>query len=122
MGSPVAFGGFIAMTSEDGETFMVKAGPKHEIVRTNTVDEPVYSSPAIANGRIYIRGEKHLFAIGLSSGDRKKLTVEQRVVHNEGTTVNRTDERKPYSSFYLRFLRSFVVNSVLFGFLRLSYR
>jgi outer membrane protein assembly factor BamB len=63
MGSPVAFGGFIAMTSEDGETFMLRAGPKHEIVRTNTVDEPVYSSPAIANGRIYIRGEKHLFAI-----------------------------------------------------------
>jgi outer membrane protein assembly factor BamB len=63
MGSPVAFGGFIAMTSEEGETFMLRAGPKHEIVRTNTVDEPVYSSPAIANGRIYIRGEKHLFAI-----------------------------------------------------------
>jgi outer membrane protein assembly factor BamB len=64
-GSPVAFGGFIAMTSEDGETFMLRAGPAHEIVRTNTVDEPVYSSLAIANGRIYIRGEKHLFAIGL---------------------------------------------------------
>lgn len=63
MGSPVAFGGFIAMTSEEGETFMLKAGPTHEIIRTNTVDEPVYSSPAIANGRIYIRGEKHLFAI-----------------------------------------------------------
>jgi outer membrane protein assembly factor BamB len=64
MGSPVAFGGFIAMTSEDGETFMLKAGPRHEIVRTNTVGEPVYASPAIANGRVYIRGEKHLFAIG----------------------------------------------------------
>jgi outer membrane protein assembly factor BamB len=64
MGSPVAFGGVIAMTSEDGETFMLKAGPRHEIVRTNTVGEPVYASPAIANGRIYIRGEKHLFAIG----------------------------------------------------------
>lgn len=64
MGSPVAFGGFIAMTSEAGETFMLKAGPVHEIVTTNTVDEPVYSSLAIANGRIYIRGEKHLFAIG----------------------------------------------------------
>jgi outer membrane protein assembly factor BamB len=63
-GSPVAYGGFIAMTSEEGETFMVKAGPSHAIVRTNTVGEPVYSSPAIANGRIYIRGEKHLFAIG----------------------------------------------------------
>lgn len=65
MGSPVAFGGLIAMTSEDGETFMLKAGPKHEIVRTNTVDEPVYSSFAVSNGRIYIRAEKHLYAISL---------------------------------------------------------
>jgi outer membrane protein assembly factor BamB len=64
MGSPVAFAGFVAMTSEDGDTYMLKAGPRHEIVRTNSVDEPVYASPAIANGRIYIRGEKHLFAIG----------------------------------------------------------
>ena len=38
--------------------------PAHEIVRTNSVDEPVYSSAALANGRVYIRGEKHLFAIG----------------------------------------------------------
>jgi outer membrane protein assembly factor BamB len=64
MGSPVAFAGFVAMTSEDGDTFMLKAGPAHEIAATNSIDEPVYSSPAIANGRIYIRGEKHLFAIG----------------------------------------------------------
>ncbi len=64
MGSPVAFEGFVAMTSEDGDTYMLKAGPVHEIVRTNSVDEPVYSSLAISNGRIYIRGEKHLFAIG----------------------------------------------------------
>jgi outer membrane protein assembly factor BamB len=64
MGSPVAFNGLIAMTSEDGDTFMLKAGPKPEVVGTNSIDEPVYSSPAIANGRIYIRGEKHLFAIG----------------------------------------------------------
>ena len=65
MGSPVAFGGFIAMTSEEGETFMLKAGPTHQIVRTNSIDEPVFASPALANGRIYIRGDKHLFAIGL---------------------------------------------------------
>jgi outer membrane protein assembly factor BamB len=64
MGSPVAFAGFVAMTSEDGDTYMLKAGPKHEIVRVNSVDEPVLSSLAISNGRIYIRGAKHLFAIG----------------------------------------------------------
>jgi len=64
MGSPVAYGGLIAMTSEDGDTFMLRAGRKHEIVRTNSVGEPVFASPAIANRRIYIRGAKHLFAIG----------------------------------------------------------
>lgn len=64
MGSAVAYNGLLAMTSEDGDTFMIKAGPKHEIVRVNTIDEPVYSSAALANGRVYIRGEKHLYAIG----------------------------------------------------------
>ena len=64
MGSAVAYKGLIAMTSQDGDTYMIKAGPKHEIVRVNTIDEPVYSSAALANGRVYIRGEKHLYAIG----------------------------------------------------------
>jgi outer membrane protein assembly factor BamB len=64
MGSAVAYEGLIAMTSEDGDTYMIKAGPVHEIVRTNTVDEPVHSSLALANGRVYIRGAKHLYAIG----------------------------------------------------------
>jgi outer membrane protein assembly factor BamB len=62
--SPVAFDDRILLTSEDGDTFVIKAGPAHEILRTNSVGEPVYASPAIANGRIYIRGEHHLFAIG----------------------------------------------------------
>ena len=62
--SPVAFDGKILMTSEDGDTFVVKAGPKHEILGTNSIGEPVYASPAIAGQRIFIRGEKHLYAIG----------------------------------------------------------
>lgn len=62
--SPVAFDDKILLTSEDGDSFIVKAGPVHEVLRTNSVGEPVYTSPAIANGTIYIRGEKHLFAIG----------------------------------------------------------
>jgi outer membrane protein assembly factor BamB len=54
----------LLLTSEDGDTFVVRAGAKHEVLRTNSVGEPVYASPAIAGGRIYIRGERHLFAIG----------------------------------------------------------
>lgn len=64
VGSAVAYNGLIAMTSEDGETFLVKAGPTFEIVRVNSIDEPVFSSAALANGRIYLRGTKHLYAIG----------------------------------------------------------
>jgi outer membrane protein assembly factor BamB len=66
MGSPVGFGGYVAMTSEDGDTYMLRAGLSQEIVRTNSVAEPVFSSPAIADGTIYIRGAKHLIAIGSS--------------------------------------------------------
>lgn len=62
--SPVAFDGKILLTSEDGDTFVVKAGPKHEIIGTNSVGEPVYASPAVADGNIYIRGEKNIYAIG----------------------------------------------------------
>jgi outer membrane protein assembly factor BamB len=64
-GSPVAFGGYIALTSEEGETYLVKAGPVFEIAQINSIGETVWSSPAISNGRIYIRGSKHLFAIGV---------------------------------------------------------
>jgi len=62
--SPVAFEGKILMTSEDGDTFIIKAGPKHAIIGKNSVGEDVYASPAIADGRIFIRGEKNLYCIG----------------------------------------------------------
>jgi outer membrane protein assembly factor BamB len=62
--SPVAFEGKILLTSEDGDTFVIKAGPKHEVLATNSIGEPVYASPAIADGSIFIRGEKNLYRIG----------------------------------------------------------
>ena len=64
MASPVAYEGKILLTSEEGDTFVVKAGPKHEVVRTNGIGEPVYASPAIADGKVFIRGENHLYCIG----------------------------------------------------------
>lgn len=62
--SPVAFDGLILITSQDGESFLITAGSKHEIVATNSVGEPVYASPAISGGRIFIRGERNLYCIG----------------------------------------------------------
>jgi outer membrane protein assembly factor BamB len=66
--SPVAFDGKILLTSEDGDTFVIRAGTPHEVIRTNSVGEPVFASPALARGSIYIRGEKHLFAIRNGGG------------------------------------------------------
>ena len=61
--SPVAFGGNLYLTSTDGDTFVVKAGPTHEVLRTNELDEPVYASLAPAQGRLLIRGQSHLYCI-----------------------------------------------------------
>ncbi len=62
--SPVAYEDKVLITSDEGETFVVKAGPKHEIIGTNSVGEAVFASPAIADGKIFIRGVNNLFAIG----------------------------------------------------------
>ena len=62
--SLVAFDGKLLLLSEDGDGFVIKAGPKHEVLATNTLGEPVFASPAIAGGRLYIRGLNHLYCIG----------------------------------------------------------
>jgi outer membrane protein assembly factor BamB len=63
MASPVAFEDKILLTSEEGDTYVIKAGAKHEVLRTNSLGEPVYASPAIADEKLFIRGEKHLYCI-----------------------------------------------------------
>jgi hypothetical protein len=68
MASPVAVDGRLLLMSQDGDTFVVKAGPIFAIERTNAIGEPISASAAVAGGRLYIRGEKHLFAIGAPSG------------------------------------------------------
>jgi outer membrane protein assembly factor BamB len=68
MASPVAFEGKILLSSMEGDTFVIKAGPVHEVLKTNALGEAIAASPAIAPGRIFIRGESHLYAIGVRAG------------------------------------------------------
>jgi outer membrane protein assembly factor BamB len=70
--SPVAFDGKILLTCDDGETFVIKAGPKHEVLGTNSIGEPSRTSIAIADGKLFLRGEKHLFCITNKTGSAKK--------------------------------------------------
>ena len=70
MASPVAFDGKILLTSEDGDTFVLKAGPTFEVLHTNSLSEPIFASPAISQGRIFIRGEKNLYCITSRAGNK----------------------------------------------------
>jgi outer membrane protein assembly factor BamB len=61
--SPVAADGKIYLTSEDGDVFVVKAGPAYELLATNHVGEVVMATPAVSDGTIFIRGLKDVFAL-----------------------------------------------------------
>ena len=69
--SIVSANGLIYVTADEGVergqqgvTHVIKPGPKLEVVQVNTLDEPVYASPAISQGQIFMRSEKHLYCIG----------------------------------------------------------
>lgn len=62
--SPVGADGRIYLSSEDGDMFVVRVGAAFELLNVNPMGEPLMSTPAIAGGRMYVRGLKHLFAIG----------------------------------------------------------
>ena len=61
--SPIAGDGKIYLASEDGDVFVVKAGPSYELLATNPVGEVVMATPAISNGMLLVRGAKNLIAI-----------------------------------------------------------
>ncbi len=61
--SPVVAGERIYLTSEDGDTHVIRPGPQFEVLATNSLDEPVMASPAVVDGTIYLRGAEHLYAI-----------------------------------------------------------
>ncbi|MEO8027309.1 MAG: PQQ-binding-like beta-propeller repeat protein, partial [Bryobacteraceae bacterium] len=44
MSSPFAFDGKILISSLDGDTFVIKAGPEFELLNTNSVGEPIHAS------------------------------------------------------------------------------
>jgi outer membrane protein assembly factor BamB len=62
--SLVTAGGLVYLIADDGMTKVIRPGPKLEVVAENPLGDFCYASPAIANGRILIRGEKHLYCLG----------------------------------------------------------
>jgi outer membrane protein assembly factor BamB len=61
--SPVAAGGRLYVASEDGDVYVVKAGPQYELLAKNLIGEPILATPALAGDLLLVRGARHLFAI-----------------------------------------------------------
>ena len=62
--SPVLVGGLVFFINDNGQVNVIKPGSQFECVATYELGEQCYASPAISDGRIYLRGFKHLFCIG----------------------------------------------------------
>ena len=62
--SPVAAGDRIYFINDAGDTTVVKAFTRQfEELARNSLGEPVYASPALTGGRLYLRGAKHLYCV-----------------------------------------------------------
>jgi outer membrane protein assembly factor BamB len=53
--SPWAYNGKVFALSEDGDTFVIEAGPSFKLLGKNSLNEMTLASPAIARGSLFIR-------------------------------------------------------------------
>jgi outer membrane protein assembly factor BamB len=54
-GSTVLIDGKIYIMSEDGKCVVIAASPKYELLGENDLGDPSHATPAVANGRLYLR-------------------------------------------------------------------
>ena len=61
--SPVCIDGKIYCSSRTGEFTVIKASPKYELLGRSQLGEATHATPAISNGRMFLRGFEHLFCL-----------------------------------------------------------
>lgn len=66
--SPIAADGRLYFTSEEGDTFVVRAGPEYELLARNSVDRIVMATPAISDGVFVLRALDRLYGITGDAG------------------------------------------------------
>jgi outer membrane protein assembly factor BamB len=62
--SPVAGDGKVYFTSESGDVIVIRSSRQPEILARNSVGERLIASPAIAGGRLFLRSDDRLIAVG----------------------------------------------------------
>jgi len=64
--SPVAADDKVFLIGEGGAVSVLKAGGDWQVLKVNELDDETFATPAIADGRIYIRTRSALYAFGIS--------------------------------------------------------
>jgi outer membrane protein assembly factor BamB len=70
--SPVAADGKLYFTSEESGIRVVRAGPHFELLAVNPMGGPCMATPAISDGRIFVRTQHALFALGKTPGGAQR--------------------------------------------------
>ena len=61
--SSIAGDGKVFLASEDGDVYVIRAGPLYELMAVNPMGEAMIATPAISGGIFIVRGEHHVFGI-----------------------------------------------------------
>lgn len=67
--SPIGVDGKVYIASEHGKVVVLRAAGEWEILAVNDFDSEIYATPAVSEGKLYIRTRNALYAVGLP--DRK---------------------------------------------------
>ena len=62
--SPIAANGHIYLSSGKGRVTVIEAGETLLVKARNELGEPIYATPAIAEDKLYVRSQGHLWAFG----------------------------------------------------------
>ncbi|MHB1423798.1 MAG: outer membrane protein assembly factor BamB family protein [Gemmataceae bacterium] len=65
--SPILVDGKVYAVSQNGSVYVFAAAAEFKLLAKNSIGEPVSSTPAVAENRLFVRGDKHLFCIGKTS-------------------------------------------------------
>jgi outer membrane protein assembly factor BamB len=68
--SLVSANGLVYFLSDEGVMRIIRPGPTFELIAQNELGEPCFASPAVSGEQIFLRGNKHLFCIGLPRPNR----------------------------------------------------
>ncbi|GAH46969.1 unnamed protein product, partial [marine sediment metagenome] len=62
--SPTLVGDVVYLPGDDGKTRLIRLAGRYDLLGENDLGEAVCATPAFCDGKIYIRGGKHLFCVG----------------------------------------------------------